>query len=60
MPKQRDDKSTRYLVLQKEERVFEVDLVAAVAPSVRSDCVCPELMYQTIENVILGGSRCYC
>ena len=30
---QRDDKSTRYLVLKKE-RVFEVDFVAAVAPSV--------------------------
>ena len=24
VPMQRDDKSTRYLVLQKEERVFEV------------------------------------
>jgi hypothetical protein len=46
-------------VLQKE-RVFEVDFVAAAAPSVRSDFVCPELMYQTIENIILGESRCYC
>jgi hypothetical protein len=56
---QRDDKSTGYFVLLKE-RVFEVDFVAAAAPSVRSGIVCPELMYQTIENVILCGSCCYC
>jgi hypothetical protein len=56
---QRDDKSTRYLLLKKE-KVFEVDFIAAVARSIRSDFVCPQLMYQTIENVTVGGSRCYC
>jgi len=44
----------------RKKEFFEVDFVAAVAPSVRSDFIYPELMYQTIENVILGGSCCYC